>query len=158
MGSLDEVTRAVLAAEEPAINVWAARHGWDVDIDHARLGLTARTVHPVAGVPITFHADLAGYPVTPPRWTCRTPEDVLVPAAFPLPGSRPGINGSIFHPNQLICAPWSRLAYGTDGGPHTDWELTGWKTVTGDPTQAHTLPDMLSSLAMHLSASPGVAA
>jgi hypothetical protein len=157
------VARVVIEAEMVAVVGWAARSGWEVriDIDDAVEGpvLQARTVHPVTGAPIVFHAALQDYPVLPPAWTCRDPEGVVTAAAFPRAGTRPGLSGSIFHGALVICAPWNRLAYGARGGPHGDWtDLTAWKTIGGGVTQAHTLADMLASIAVHLSASPGTAA
>jgi hypothetical protein len=149
----------MLAAETPAIASWATRHHWKVDIDPDALTLDAATVHPVSGTPIVFRAELDGYPAEPPAWTCRDRGGAATRSAFPLAGSRPGVPGSIFHSDLVICAPWNRLAYAVHGGPHRDWaELTGWKTVSGGATQAHSLADMLSVLALHLSASPATAA
>jgi hypothetical protein len=153
------VERAVLTAEAPAIEAWAARAGWAVHVDAGGRVLTAWTIHPVTRTVIVFHADLEGYPAIPPAWSCRDENGDVTPSAFPLPGSRIGIPGSIFHAAMLICAPWNRLAYGVHGGPHTDWTaLTEWKTVPGDVTRAHTLADMLSVIALNLAASPGTAA
>jgi hypothetical protein len=153
------VTRAMLAAETPAIMAWAARHGWDIRIDEGALTLDAATVHPASQATIVFHADLDDYPALPPAWTCRDSAGEAIPSAFPLAGTRPGVPGSIFHPGLVICAPWNRLAYAVHGGPHNDWgELTVWKTVSGGHTQAHTLADMLTALAVHLSVSPAAAA
>jgi hypothetical protein len=156
------VARVVIETEMLAVAGWAERSGWGVRIntDDAVEGpvLQAHTVHPVTRAPIVFHAALQDYPVLPPAWTCRDADGAVTPAAFPLPGTRPGLNGSIFHGAMVICAPWNRLAYGAHGGPHGDWmDLTAWKTV-GGVTQAHTLADMLASIAVHLSASPGTAA
>lgn len=152
------ITRAVLAAETPAATAWANRHGWNIHTDATGPTLDASTAHPVTGTLIVFHADLSGYPTIPPAWTCQDAQGSAKPSVFPLPGSRPGLPGSIFHPQLVICAPWNRLAYAAHGGPHTDWvDLRGWKTVPGNPTQAHTLADMLATLALHLAASPGTA-
>lgn len=153
------ITCAVLIAETPAITGWASRHGWRIETDTASLTLDAAAVHPATQTAIVFHADLTGYPAVPPAWTCRSGTGETAPSAFPVAGSRNGIPGSVFHPNGVICAPWNRLAYAVHGGPHNEWgELTGWKTVPGDVTQAHTLADMLTALALHLSASPATAA
>jgi hypothetical protein len=58
-----------------------------------------------------------------------------------------------------ICAPWNRLAYAVHGGPHNDWgTTTDWKQAAATSTQAHTLPDMLSALRLHLQYSPGMQA
>ncbi|TDO06606.1 hypothetical protein EV580_6707 [Mycobacterium sp. BK086] len=153
------VARAVIDAEMAAVAAWAARNGWDVriDIDGGVEGpvLQARTAHPVTHVPIVFYAELHDYPVLPPAWTCRDAAGAVSAAAFPLAGTRPGLSGSIFHGALVLCAPWNRLAYGAHGGPHADWtDLTAWKSI-GGVTQAHTLADMLASIAVHLSASPG---
>ncbi|MEZ0357998.1 hypothetical protein [Mycobacterium sp. SA01] len=153
------ITRAVLAAEMPAVTAWASRRGWTIEADAPSLRLSAATVHPVVQTVIVFCADLTGYPATPPAWTCLNGTGHAASAAFPVAGSRAGLSGSIFHPNGVICAPWNRLAYAVHGGPHNDWgDLTGWKTVTGGVTQAHTLADMLTTLALHLSASRAIAA
>ncbi|AFM20600.1 hypothetical protein Mycch_5998 (plasmid) [Mycolicibacterium chubuense NBB4] len=153
------VERAVLTAEAPAIMAWAARADWTVRFDADGRTLTASTIHPVTRTVVVFHADLEGYPAIPPAWSCRNADGAVTPSAFPLPGSRTGIPGSIFHAAMLICAPWNRLAYGVHGGPHTDWTvLTEWKTVPGGVTKAHTLADMLSAIALNLAASPGTAA
>jgi hypothetical protein len=78
---------------------------------------------------------------------------------YPAPASHTltnGPNGSIFHPNAVICAPWNRLAFQAHGGIHGDWTSTvDWKTTATQYTQAHTIGDMLSTLHLHLRASPG---
>jgi hypothetical protein len=149
-------TQAVVTAETPAIMAWATRSTWEVDLDLGALVLNAGTVHPVARTNVVFHAELEEYPVLPPAWTCRDADGAIAPSVFPLAGSRPGVSGSIFHGNKLICAPWNRLAYAVHGGPHSDWtELTVWKTIPGNVTQAHTLADMLATISIHLAASPG---
>lgn len=152
------ITQAVLAAEMPAIAAWVNRHSWEIRSDPAALTLDASTVHPVTATVIVFHAELSDYPTIPPAWTCRDAQGVVTPSVFPVGGSRPGGPGSIFHPQLVICAPWNRLAYAVHGGPHNDWvDLSGWKNVPGGHTQAHTLSDMLSTLAFHLAVSPRTA-
>jgi hypothetical protein len=153
------VTKAVVAAEAAAIAAWARRRDWSVAIATDYASLDARSSHPVTSTVIVFHADLDDYPVIPPAWTCLDAAGTISPAAFPVGGQRAGVPGSIFHPNQVFCAPWNRLAYGVHGGPHPDWsDLAAWKSVGSDMTQAHTIADMLNSIALHLSASPGTAA
>jgi hypothetical protein len=39
--------------------------------------------------------------------------------------SSTGKSGSFFHPNQCICHPCSRKAYGS---LHNDWQLAGWRS------------------------------
>ncbi|OBK22992.1 hypothetical protein [Mycobacterium asiaticum] len=156
------VAQAVIDTERAAVVEWAARTGWEVGIDNCSAGqgpaLQARIVHPITRAPIVFHAALQDYPVLPPAWTCRDRNGAVSAAAFPLPGSGSGLS-SIFHGALVICAPWNRLAYGAHGGPHRDWtDLTAWKGIGGNVSQAHTLGDMLATIALHLSVSPGTAA
>jgi hypothetical protein len=147
------VTAAAVEAEFPAVTAWAARRpGWTVRLDATRLTLHADTVHPVTSQPIAITADLTSYPAVPPAWTITGPG-----GAFPAAGQFPGVPGSIFHPNRVICAPWNRLAYGEHDGPHPDWAgQTNWTNIAAGFTKADTLADMLSQIALHLAASPGM--
>ena len=38
-----------------------------------------------------------------------------------------GNAGHWFHNHPCICHPCSRKAYKTEGGPHRDWTLGGWR-------------------------------
>lgn len=147
------VTAAAVDAEFPAVTAWAARRpGWTIRYDATTLTLYAGTVHPVTSQPITITADLTGYRAVPPAWTITGPD-----GTFPTAGQIPGVPGSIFHPNRLICAPWNRLAYGEHGGPHADWGgQTSWTSVGAGYTKGDTLGDMLSQIALHLAVSPGM--
>lgn len=152
------VTQAVIASELSAITAWAGRNThWSVSADIEALQLTAETLHPVTEAKLRIIADLDGYPGIPPRWQFVDPSTgEPTPQAFPLGGAIPGISGSIFHGNRVICAPWSRLAYAEFNGPHGDWgPLTNWKSAAPTYTKADTLADMLDQIALHLSVSPG---
>ena len=94
------------------------------------------------------------YRVEPPTWRFLDPHtgENIGAAAYPL-GNWP--NGSIFHGNGLICAAWSRDAYGDRGGPHADWgAATKWQTAGRGYTQADTIPDMLARIYAELQSSP----
>jgi len=158
------ITEAVMADELPAITAWAERNDWRFTYDPAALKGRVEAEHPnVAGQLVAFWFDVTGYPnEQPPAWWCggdgmsvtTGKADYPRPPLTPPPGLP---NGSIFHPNQVICAPWNRLAYGVQGGPHPDWPaLAAWKTYGAGYTQAHTIPDMLSALAIHLDRSDGM--
>ena len=152
------VTRAVLANEASAVAAWVSRQqGWEAAVDLDALRLTARTTHPATSIPLRIDADLDGYPAIPPVWRFLDPATGQpLPHTFPQGGTIPGISGSIFHSNRVICAPWSRLAYAEHGGPHGDWGgLTNWKNTAPTYTKADTIADMLSQIALHLAASPG---
>jgi hypothetical protein len=153
------VTRAVVAEELRAVLAWAARRpGWTVEFDEPGLRLIIRTVHPAAGTPLLIHADLHGYRAVPPAWRFLNPDTgEAAGAPFPQHGSRPPIQGSIFHGNRVICAPWNRLAYTEYNGPHGDWGgLANWTAAAPGYTKADTLADMLSQIALHLAVSPGI--
>lgn len=151
-----DITRVVIATDElAAITAWANRYQWTVVVDLDALRLTATAPHPKTGQLVTFHCDFEGYPAQAPAWWCGSaPSDK---AGYPAPMNTavPGLQGSIFHPNPCICAPWNRLAYSVHGGPHGDWgATTDWKQAAATSTQAHTLPDMLAALRLHLQHSP----
>ena len=160
------ITEAVMADEQPAITAWVERNGWKLTYDPVALQGRVEVEHPhAAGKIVIFWFDVTGYPnKQPPAWWCGgdgmsvTTEkaDYPRPALAPPPGLP---NGSIFHANPVICAPWNRLAYGVHGGPHSDWPaLAAWKTYGAGSTQAHAIPDMLSALAIHLDRSDGMQA
>jgi hypothetical protein len=155
-----DVTEAVMEAEQVAIAAWAESHNWDVTYDPATKRGSASTPHPALGTPVTFHFDTTGYPDRqPPAWWCGTdpadPKNYPRPAATTSPGQP---NGSIFHGQPVICAPWNRLAYKQviPDAPHGDWTLGSWKTMAPEYTRAHTIADMLSALEFHLSYSDGM--
>ena len=114
----------------------------------------ATTAEAETAKPVVFHADLTGYPAHPPAWWCGS--SPAERSGYPAPGTTPGVSGSVFHNQPCICAPWNRLAYAENSGPHNDWTLGAWKTSGTQYTQAHTVADMLSTLRLHLQHSPGM--
>lgn len=69
-----------------------------------------------------FEFNFDQFPSLPPLISAIDPisGDRDVPRAYP--------NGhSYFHGNNLICAEWSRRAYGQYQGPHGEWEYSNWK-------------------------------
>ena len=153
------VTRAQLETEFTAIMAWVGRAGWRADVEPTGRLVTARTAHPRTGTALTVQADCTGYPSVPPAWRFLDHAGQSPKSAYPAPGQQPGINGSVFHGNGLVCAPWNRLAYQDLGGVHGDWgALPAWKTAAPGYTQAHTIADMLQTLSVHLAASPGMMA
>lgn len=154
-----DITEAVIAEEQAAITAWAARHGWDVELDLATATATAKALHPVTGKSVLFSADLSGYPAQAPAWWCGSSPSDRAGYPAPMAAPVPGLQGSIFHPNPVICAPWNRLAYAVHGGPHGDWGTpTDWRRAAPTSTQAHTIADMLAALRLHLQHSPGMLA
>jgi hypothetical protein len=150
------VTRAILAEEGSAAAAWTTRHkGWAMDLDVDGMRLEARTTHPADGDPLLVVATFDGYRAVPPTWRFVDPvTGETTPHSFPLPGPV-GSESSIFHGSMVICAQWSRLAYGEHNGPHGNWgPETGWLNVR-EGNHAENVSEMLAVLHVHLTASPG---
>jgi hypothetical protein len=133
----------------PAALAWAKRLGLELRYDDDRLLLHLRLEAPAATPemvpePYLIQGELEDFDVLPAIWRFLDPRsgaDVGL-AGYPRPEG-----SSVLHTNGLICAPWSRLAYKTEGGPHEDWgTMTDWKTPRPPYTQALTIPDMLDRL------------
>lgn len=154
-------TRAYLArdGEIPGALRWAAHHGIHIEWDESRLELRVWLVGQSAVRGATEDYLLLGsfddFPVLPPNWRFLDPRTELVVgrAAYPEPNMP---QGSIFHPQGLICAPWSRASYAEFRGPHQDWtEPAKWRIVAPRNTQAPAIPDMLARIAAEVAASRG---
>jgi hypothetical protein len=149
-----EVTRAVLEDELPPARCWADRHGWILDAALDSLVITVRMPHPIGGESLVLRGDFHGYRALPPVWQFVDSSGVASRSVTPAGGSLHG-QSSIFHPEGLICAHWSRAAYAEGGGPHGDWgAASGWASI-GQGNQAHNLAEMLAAIDVHLRFSPG---
>jgi hypothetical protein len=159
MGQLSaEAVSAFLAApdEIPAALAWAERWRHDLVWDEAtltlRLRLTGRRADGEGREAYLIEGVFDDYRLLPPLWEFLDPRDgaAIGPAAYPTPGA--GVS-SVLHSNALVCAHWSRRAYGELQGPHGNWgALTNWESVT-EGTQAHSIPEMLARLAHEVDAS-----
>jgi hypothetical protein len=151
-----EVSVAMLAAEFPSAASWAGRHGWDLVLDASALAVTAKFNHP-AGGRLTLVGGFDDYPALPPSWRFVDEAGDPTPAAWPLPGSVPGLS-SIFiriGKGPVICAHFNRHAYADYGGPHGNWGgASRWRDVE-EGAKAMTLGDMLAVVARHVAASAG---
>ena len=150
-----DLTRSVVDGQYGAVAAWAARRKWTVTRPAGQIVLRAAAYHP-GGQLVEVIAAMDGYPALPPAWRFVTPGTDNPSTVFPQAGAQPGVGGSIFHPNRVICAPWNQLAYSQHGGPHNDWVMSGWQEVTG-VTRATTIADMLDQIDLHLRASPAMA-
>lgn len=150
-----ETTLAILDEELPPALAWAERIGWSASMLEGSLEMDLRLSHPRANTPLLLTADFSDYKAVPPAWTFRQPEDRLVSTArFPAAGSGP-YGASIFHSTPAICAPFNRLAFKVNGGPHGNWgPPSNWLAID-DKVVATTIADMLQVIRMHLADSPG---
>jgi len=145
------VVRATLQQSDqiPAALAWAKRLGLELQYDEDRLLLHLPLEAPgstpeALPEPYLIRGEFEDFDVLPAVWRFVDPRsgDIVGLAGYPSPDG-----SSVLHTNGLICAPWSRLAYKTEGGPHEDWgTLTDWKTPRPPYTHALTIPDMLDRL------------
>jgi hypothetical protein len=152
-----EIVLAYLDQEVPAAIAWATNKGlqseWKRDDLSFSLRLKGRGENDTVE-PYLLVGTFDDYRVEPPTWRFLDPRDgaQIGVAAYPA-GVWP--NGSIFHSNGLICATWSRDAYGDRGGPHANWgAATQWQTVAPESVQAATIADMLARIYYELQLSP----
>lgn len=101
----------------------AERWGWtmtDRGAGEVLLGLTAKE-----GEAFWLLIDTTGYPVRPAAFHWSDASGSRRDDRSDTPRG-----GGFFHSSGRICAPWNRLAYKqvTSNGPHSDWDLAGWKT------------------------------
>lgn len=148
-----EVTLAVLAEQFPPAEAWGAANGWSLAIDLERLLIDGRGTHPSDGRPVRLLGGVDSYPTLPPSWRFVDPQTGEATAATtPNRGSRNGASSIIFGVG-VICAHFSRTAFGTSG-PHTEWQLAAWAEIGGG-VQAHTLAEMFCVIDEHLHWSTG---
>ena len=155
-----EVVRATLAepCQIPAAQAVARRKGLELIFDEASLVLWLALDGPATSAtearePYLIRGELTDYDFMPPIWTFVHPTSRanIGKSAYPKP-----IRSSVLHGNGLVCAPWNRLAYQVNGGPHGDWgELSGWKMAALQHTYATTIPDMVERLVREVRTSRG---
>jgi hypothetical protein len=155
-----ETVKAILShdSEIPAAHAWACRRKLELEYDEdglaLRLPLNGPSIDPVGEPePYLVTGSFDDYDVLPPVWRFVDPRTGanIGSAAYPQP-----VGSSVLHPNGLVCAPWNRLAYAGEGGPHSDWGVpTAWKTAAPSYTRALTIPDMLDRIAREVRASRG---
>jgi hypothetical protein len=158
-------TRAIVKAELPGAIALGGRHNLVLDWspDDLTLRVTGlRQPRPAGGDAaadehggfiLVGHLD--AYRALPPVWAFEDPDtsEMGTMAAYPMPNGAP--ISSIFitsNGRPIVCAPFSRDAYGEHGGPHNDWgSASGWLEVGGGVVRATTIGEMLNQVVLHLS-------
>jgi hypothetical protein len=169
-----EVSSAYIEAELPAVRSLADREGVGLDFLPDRSALRLRLEGPPKapeetppelipdGSPEHYLLEgvLDDYRALPPDWNFLHPDTAedIGAAAFPAVPRRPIGGNSIFLPHggsPVICAHFSRRAYGP-GAPHNEWgPATGWQTVQPGNVRADTLADMLARIICEVRISDG---
>lgn len=140
----------------PEVSRAQGRHAWALVMDDDGLEVRASFSHPRGGGLILL-GDFRDYPALPPIWRFVDADGGSPLPVWPSAGAIPGFSSIfIIAGNQpIICAHFSRLAYGEHGGPHGDWGgATRWRDIQ-QGARAETLGDMLAVIARHVAASPG---
>jgi hypothetical protein len=119
---LPETARAQVETEFAAVEPWGRARGWVTTWRPEALHLEVRMRSGIDAEEYVFGFDLSDYRALPP----------LIELAHPKTGELgtrrcyPKGGRGYFHEQPVLCAPWSRRAYATHGGPHADWEMTAW--------------------------------
>lgn len=154
-------TRAALEEELPSAENLCHRLGWVIKPDLDAETLDILIPNKKWQKDLLLVGDFHGYRQVPPAWRFLNPQTrqddpVFRPAGGPLPV---GGKSLIFHAD-CICAPFNRLAYSDNGGPHGNWGgPESWLTFV-DPAnvRAVNLAEMLQVFRIHLLFSPGTKA
>ena len=146
------VSDAAIGDELPGALAWAERH--DIVMDTRSIAdriLRAVFVQSENGERFYLQGEFEAYRAYPPIWewydeTWTTKKELHL---CPHPGTSP-VGSSIFiqyNGRGLICAPFNRLAYGEQNGPHGDWgNPAQWITAGKGYIHAVTIGDMLNSI------------
>lgn len=114
-------TELVVAEELATLRELASHKGWSLqEISTTRflLGLPARD-----GNWFYLLVDCDQYKAMPPSWCWSNADGSILEAPTDTP-----MGSGYLHSHGVICAPWNRLAYSTQGprGPHSDWQIGDW--------------------------------
>jgi len=146
-----EHTRIVVEHELEGAQAWGERHGVLLDWLSDCLQLRVTLIQPVTEAPYFLRAELKEYRALPPVWTFTDPEWQGTSRPFNFPKGVQATFGSsmfIIH-NQIavICAPFNRLAYADQSGPHGDWGgPPNWLNAGSAHIHAEAIGDMLQAI------------
>lgn len=125
-----QVAQANVAKELPAARAWADRNRLSISWEEEELALCLRLEGPGRNAGTIERYLLVGrfdeYKALPPAWTFVHPdtEEPLGPPAFPRSTKgyrRSGLFINSGREGAVICAPFNRLAFKQEDGPHEDW-------------------------------------
>lgn len=141
-----ETTSVIVEDELVAARFWAKRHNLELTWLPKSLEIRCVLTQPNTGNQFFLHGDAENYKEEPPAWTFRGSSWQGGTNRHDYPGQIVGAPGStIFHSKGVLCAPFNRLAFKRNGGPHGDWGTPAqWMSAQGNYVQAHTIGDMLA--------------
>ena len=147
----DGVTVAAMAGELEAARAWAERQGVQLDCDLPSKLVRAVLIQQDSGHHFFLQGQFDGYKAIPPvwQWCDSSWSEPGKHRWSPEPAETP-YGSSMFISTggtAVICAPFNRLAYRVQGGPHGDWgELIHWMTAGQGYVRSVTIADMLHSI------------
>lgn len=118
------ITRAILEEELVAMAHLAASCSWQVTPNLDNLTITVRMKSAIDGEEYILEAKCDDYRELPPTFEFIHPQDGTRGTRHCYPSDQGG--SSYFHSSPCICIQWNRRAYGSLGGPHTEWTMTSW--------------------------------
>lgn len=145
------VVEAAIAAELDGALAWAKRNDLELIWNSAERILRVTLVQAKTQELFFLQGQLDNYKAVPPIWDWRDGawSNPSILAVSPKPGTTPfGSPMFIRHNNKaIICAPFNLLAFGTHGGPHSNWgDPAQWMTAGGNYVRATTIGDMLQAI------------
>jgi hypothetical protein len=150
----------IVESELEGARAWAARHALDIEWKPELLELRATLVQRSTGDPFYLRGQFTDFREMPPFWDFTDSAWCAggVLANFPKTQS-PAFGSPVFlqHNNQgVICVPFNRLAYRSNGGPHGDWgDSTAWLTAGLQYAHADHVGDMLQIILRDFSRTDG---
>ena len=152
----DMVVDATLEAELPGALEWGGRHAVSVEslLPEARI-LRVVMIQEKSEERYFLQGRFDRYKELPPVWDWR--DESWIESSHPNLSPKPvsticGPSMFLRHECQgivqaIICAPFNRLAFGTEGGPHDDWgNPAQWTTPRPPWVYAVTIGDMLQAI------------
>lgn len=160
------VAQARVEEELPLARAWAERQDLELSWDEKdlKLRLPLEGPGPEEGETEQYLliGDFTDYKALPPSWRFVHPEteEDIGAAAYPLPGPNHPRGSPLFIDGQnggVICAPFNRLAFSVEGGPHGDWgNLTSWQNAgVASQARGQTLVEMLAAIYLDVCHSRG---
>lgn len=152
----NEIVDATLEAELPGTLEWARRHKVFVEcLLPAERILRVVLIQPSSAKRFFLQGRFDRYKELPPVWDWR--DESWTESGHPALGPKPestvcGSSMFLSHNNDgvvqaIICAPFNRLAFKTEGGPHNDWgNPSQWMTPHPPCVYATTIGDMVQAI------------
>lgn len=152
-----DATIAILSNEIKNALSFCEKKGFEANYEIETLRLKIKIRQKSTSEIFYLIGEFENYPALPPKWYFSDEKWNLKNERifYPKP-TNSKFGSSIFHTNPVLCAPFNRLAYQQEGGPHNDWGgLANWKNVQGQMAKATTVADMIALIYRDFSITTG---